>query len=773
MKRSAVLVLFALVIVGSIGLWNGHPVSADGHTQGLWIFSDEISSLSARDTLVQRSAASGVTDLYLSVYHSPANSDGRLMYEDGDLADLIDKAHLSGLAAWAAYGDTVWPALGCDPGAWPLQRMAEVVAYNTANPAAPFDGVILDVEPPEPQSAADFQNLLALYQCTRDFLPGNLKLAVAIRFYWDTPVAYPAGGPVKPVHQHIVDLDLDQIVVMGYRDFAGTANCNDGDGLICLDQDEIAYADAALKPDLILVGLETSNCSPGCGPEKVTFFEEGQAVLSSEAQAVADHFAAAPSFGGFAIHRYNASYLSGQPDWPAENPPPPQGVVVRLLDSQGNGLAGGTVQYYAGGWQAIPGTTDASGTLVTDIPVSSGNLSFRMTYANASQQLSQNVTGNPTVTFQTTHVTVELRDSFGNLIPDEAGTGTVQYYAGGWRDFGVTVGGQTSKELLPLSYSFSMSYAFGRQQLNGQNVAANPTVTFQTTHVTVELRDSSGNLIPDGAGTGAVQYYAGGWRDFGVTAGGQASRELLPLTYSFAMTYAFGRQQLNGQDVGANPTVTFQTKQVTVELRDSGGNLIPDAAGTGTVQYYAGGWRDFGVTTGGQASRELLPLTYSFAMTYAFGRQQLNGQDVAANPTVTFQTTRVTVELRDSSGNPISNEAGTGMVQYYAGGWRDFGVTAGGQASRELLPLTYSFAMTYAFGRQQLNGQDVNANPTVTFQTGHVHSDSGTAVQYYAGGWRSFVQDMQLLPASYTFHFNDGSPNQAYPVVGGMMNAIH
>ncbi len=218
-------------------------------------------------------------------------------------------------------------------------------------------------------------------------------------------------------------------------------------------------------------------------------------------------------------------------------------MVVKLLDSQGNGLAGGTVQYYAGGWQAIPGSTDASGTLVTDIPLSSGNLSFRMTYANASQQLAQNVTSNPTVTFQTTNVTVELRDSGGNLIPDGAGTGTVQYYAGGWRDFGVTAGGQASKELLPLTYSFAMNYAFARQQKDGQNVAANPTVTFQTRQVTVELRDSVGNLIPDGAGTGTVQYYAGGWRDFGVTAGGQVSKELLPLTYSFAMTYANARQQ--------------------------------------------------------------------------------------------------------------------------------------------------------------------------------------------------------------------------------------
>ena len=191
------------------------------------------------------------------------------------------------------------------------------------------------------------------------------------------------------------------------------------------------------------------------------------------------------------------------------------------------------------------------------------------------------------------------------------------------------------------------------------------------------------------------------------------------------------------------------------------------------MQYYAGGWRDFGVTVGGQASKELLPLTYSLAMTYANARQQLNNQNTAANPTVTFRTANVTVELRDSGGNLIPDGAGTGAVQVYAGGWRDFGVTVGGQVSKELLPLTYSFAMTYASARQQLNGQDVNVNQTVAFQTGQVHSDSGTAVQYYAGGWRSFMQDMQLLPATYTFRFNGGNANQAYPISASVLNPIH
>ena len=318
MRIQRTLILLLVVVVVGIGPLGGHMVRADDSTfQALWVFSDEVTDRKARRTLVQRSAATGVDALYLSVYQSTFNSSGRLMYEDSNIADLIRRAHRKGIEVWAAYGAPDWPAIGCYPALFPLQRMTEVIGYNDANPSAEFDGVALDVEPPEPQTEADFVALLTLYQCILETLePEGLKLAVAIRFFWDTKVWFGQRQEPWPAHQHIIDLDLDNVVVMGYRDSAGTA-CP-YDGIICLDQDEIAYAHSLGKDDLILVGLETSNCAPGCGLEKVTFFEEGQRALNREARRVARHFGG--GFGGFAIHRYKDSYLGRLRGWPPANP---------------------------------------------------------------------------------------------------------------------------------------------------------------------------------------------------------------------------------------------------------------------------------------------------------------------------------------------------------------------------------------------------------------------------------------------------------------------
>ncbi|NMB80484.1 MAG: hypothetical protein GYA14_01565, partial [Ignavibacteria bacterium] len=255
--------------------------------------------------------------------------------------------------------------------------------------------------------------------------------------------------------------------------------------------------------------------------------------------------------------------------------------------------------------------------------------------------------------------------------------------------------------------------------------------------------------------TGTVQYYSGAWRDFGTTADGIASKELLPGNYSFRMIYAFASKDKT-QDISTNNVVVFQTVNATVQLKNSSGEFTDQ----GTVQYYSGAWRDFGITTNGVATKELLPNNYSFRMTSAFASRDKQ-QDINSNSTVVFQTVNATIQLKNSLGNFIDQ----GTVQYYSGAWRDFGVTANGAASKELLPNNYSFRMSYAYSSND-KAQDIGANNTVVFQTVNTVVqlknslgnliDQGV-VQYYSGAWRSFgttsngVTSLELLPNNYSF----------------------
>jgi hypothetical protein len=439
---------------------------------------------------------------------------------------------------------------------------------------------------------------------------------------------------------------------------------------------------------------------------------------------------------------------------------------IQLQDSKGSLIDTGTVQYYAGAWRSL-GTTLGG---IASKELLPGSYSFRMTYAYASKDKQQDIGTNPTVVFQTVNAAVQLQNSQGTLMPAPSGDqGTVQYYSGAWRDFGVTVNGVATKELLPNNYSFRMSYSFASKDKQ-QDIGANPTVVFQTVNATVQLQNSQGSLMPAPLGDqGTVQYYAGAWRDFGVTAGGAVAKELLPNTYSFRMTYAYASKDKQ-QDVGVNPTVVFQTVNATVQLQNSQGGLIDQ----GTVQYYAGAWRDFGNTTGGVANKELLPNNYSFRMTYAYASKDKQ-QDVGVNPTVVFQTVNASVQLENSQGSLMPAPLGDqGTVQYYAGAWRGFGNTTGGVANKELLPNNYSFRMTYEYVSLDKT-QDLSTNSTVSFSTvlctirvknSQSQPVDGATASYYSGAWRQIGTTVngevtkELLPVNLTFRVNYGTQQQ-------------
>jgi hypothetical protein len=130
---------------------------------------------------------------------------------------------------------------------------------------------------------------------------------------------------------------------------------------------------------------------------------------------------------------------------------------------------------------------------------------------------------------------------------------------------------------------------------------------------------------------------------------------------------------------------------------------------TGTVKYYAGSWRTIGNTSGGVISKELLPGSYTFAMTYE-GTYKEKVQDTGANATVVFQTVKVQVELKDKNGKPLDN----GLAKYYAGSWRTIGYTVNGEVTKELLSGSYTFSMTYKtkYAEKVAN---TAANPIVEF----------------------------------------------------------
>ncbi len=294
-------------------------------------------------------------------------------------------------------------------------------------------------------------------------------------------------------------------------------------------------------------------------------------------------------------------------------------LLVTLTNSQGTQITASNVKYYDTSWKDATDNGDGTFTVITTKPT----VSVRVFYEGANQTVNNVPAQNNTYTFQTVNAAVELRNSSGNLIDE----GTVQYYAGAWKSFGATVNGVANKELLPINYSFRMTYEYGSIDKQ-QDISVDPTVVFQTVNAAVELRNSSGNLIDEGT----VQYYAGAWREFGTTINGVANKELLPKNYSFRMTYEYVSNDKQ-RDLSTNSTVTFSTVLCTLKVTNANNQPLEGA----DTKYYSGAWRDIGLTNAnGEITKELLPKNLSFRAIYGSVSQD-EQQDIGANNLVEIQ----------------------------------------------------------------------------------------------------------------------------------------
>ena len=165
-----------------------------------------------------------------------------------------------------------------------------------------------------------------------------------------------------------------------------------------------------------------------------------------------------------------------------------------------------------------------------------------------------------------------------------------------------------------------------------------------------------------------------------------------------------------GREYGAilNPAASDTSKEFT-GIRKGFELIVSDSA----VQYYAGGWRDFGTTTNGVATKELLPNNYYFRMNYAYISNDKQ-QNIGTDNTVTFSTVLCTVNVLNSQNQPVDGAD----IQYYAGGWREIGQTVGGKVKKELLPGNIPFRMNYNSAVQNKT-QDISSNSSVEFNTGN------------------------------------------------------
>lgn len=439
------------------------------------------------------------------------------------------------------------------------------------------------------------------------------------------------------------------------------------------------------------------------------------------------------------------------------------GVTVKLVDSTGTNITSeaGTIAFNRGGWQFF-GNTGTSGFATYEMLP--GSYNFRMTYGNSRQTISQAIQTNPVVIFKTKPVYVSLKDSQGNSLTDQT-----EFTYSGIQLLAFTGETQTNgsilKELLPATYRFRAKYENATVELR-QNIDQNPNVVFQTKQVTISLYNASGSLITDG--TARYEYNSNGWNDLGISDTGQMTVELLPKTYNFRIEHKSTKKE-KSQNTVFNSDIEFKTVNFTLELKDSTNAYIPNANadGNGIAQFNSGGWQNIGDTVSGSIGIELLPNLYTFRMTYANASIDLKND--LFQDTVTFNTEKIEVELRNSQDELIVNTGVDDKVQYSSNGWQEFGALVNGVAVKELLPKVYSFRMNYAKASNEMKNDDFNPL-LVKFNTSNVIVqlldsagfllEEPFTVQYNSGGWQNFGSSntgqvsLELLPKTYSIRMN-------------------
>lgn len=307
------------------------------------------------------------------------------------------------------------------------------------------------------------------------------------------------------------------------------------------------------------------------------------------------------------------------------------GMTVYLKNSQGGLLSGGSLQFQDGGWHTATEIYDGIFCVETD----KADINLKMTYAQADQLVTAQT--NYPYTFKTVKVSFELRKRTGAL-----GYNFGQIYYVGFGGLLATTGesglGLAEMELLPREYTFRMKFRGGRGDIT-QNVAYNPVVTWQMARMLVQINKSDGTRGLNGAD---IKYKGYSLEQFGITGtseNGRARKDLLPGFYKFTIKYLGGSQVVENFEVSTGDNeLIIDAVATTVELLESGSNLPVDDAKVKNIGVTSNLMGYTGDSGPGIVTVDLLPITYSFEVTYNGDQDTQNGIDVTSTPWVTFYT---------------------------------------------------------------------------------------------------------------------------------------
>lgn len=500
-------------------------------------------------------------------------------------------------------------------------------------------------------------------------------------------------------------------------------------------------------------------------------------------------------------------------------------VTVTVRDSFGNPIPGVLVHYTQNNFNNYSSAyTDANGVITRDL---TGTWQFRANYNYTSAIQAQNVGADPDRTFYTSECQAQVNKHDGTAFAGvlvHFSPNNFNNYLSIYADPNGLAKAQIFPATIYLRANVNYTAAIQTVQLagDGKTAGQNSLGTFYTSESVAKVQGCDGLAF-----AGVLVHFSpnnyNNYLSIYTDVNGLAPVEVFPSATWVIRAWQYNTVQVqsqlvagNGMTVNQSTTTTFKPTKIqfvsgvpisywngqywnsfpspgymfpaTVKFRLSGAaNMevtlaisgcemvgamlqLKDASGNGVAGGQAtpatgGAWNATvpGATDANGRLFALLPTGFTKIRMAVNQSSQEKSKAQLQTDRYTWQTSTATINVKNAAGGGIS-----GVVIDQAGGiWvsRIATTDASGVAKIPVFAGGTKFRANYNKTAQEIS-QAVPS--TFVFQTGAVHSDSGTCTTWATSSWNVFTQDMEVLPGAYRF----GPPIDWHTITAGIVNHI-